>query len=151
MPSLATIDTPALVIDQPTLERNVGRMQGLAEAGGKQLRPHGKTHKSPAIAARQTAAGAVGLCCAKPGEAEVFVSGGVSDIRMAYPVSRVPAARLLARAEAARVPCVVDTLDVARAWSETLSARGASLAIVAKIDVGFHRCGFDPEREDVRA
>lgn len=151
MPSLATVATPALVIDVPTLQRNVERMQHLADAGGKRLRPHGKTHKSPEIAARQTTAGAVGLCCAKPGEAEVFVRGGVEDIRIAYPVSPVHADRLLALAETARVSFVVDTLEVARAWSDTLKARGTSLPVVAKIDVGLHRCGFDPDHVDVRA
>src|SRR5690606_31635984 len=115
MPSLETMDTPVLVIDQPTLQRNIDRMQSLATAGGKRLRPHGKTHKSPAIASLQTDAGAVGLCCAKPGEAEVFVGGGVTDIRIAYPVSPVHMGRLLALAETARVSFVVDTLEVARA------------------------------------
>jgi len=151
MPSLSTLDTPVLVVDQPTLQRNILRMQERATAGGKRLRPHGKTHKSPEIAGRQTAAGAVGLCCAKPGEAEVFVNGGVTDIRLAYPVSPRHADRLLALTEHARVSFVVDTMDVARAWSETLINRGTSLPVVAKIDVGFHRCGFDPEHVDVRS
>src|SRR5690606_26345800 len=92
-----------------------------------------------------------GLCCAKPGEAEVFVRGGVEDIRIAYPVAPVHVDRLLALADTARVSFVVDTLEVARAWSDALKARGTSLPVVAKIDVGLHRCGFEPDHEDVRA
>lgn len=151
MPSLSSLDTPALVLDQAVLQRNIERMQQRASAGGKRLRPHGKTHKSPEIAGRQTGAGAIGLCCAKPGEAEVFVGGGLTDIRLAYPVSPVHADRLLALTDSARVSFVVDTLEVARAWSDALVARGTSLPVVAKIDVGLHRCGFDPDHVDVRA
>ena len=150
MPSLSDLVTPAVVLDQGVLRANVRRMQDRATAGGKRLRPHGKTHKSPVVAAMQVDAGAVGLCCAKPGEAEVFVEGGVEDIRLAYPVSPVHADRLLALTERARVSIIVDSLEVATAWSETLSRRGAALPVLVKVDVGFHRCGVDPERQDVR-
>lgn len=150
MPSLSVQPTPCVVIDQAVMRRNIGRMQARATAGGKRLRPHGKTHKSPEIAAAQVAAGAVGLCCAKPGEAEVFVEGGVEDIRLAYPVSPVHADRLLALARRARVSVIVDSLEVAGGWSDAMTQRGATLAVLLKIDVGLHRCGVDPDRQDVR-
>jgi D-serine deaminase-like pyridoxal phosphate-dependent protein len=139
-----------VVIDQPAMRRNIERMQARASASGKQLRPHGKTHKSPEIAGQQTAAGAVGLCCAKPGEAEVFVAGGVEDIRLAYPVSPVHADRLVALMDRARVSIIVDSLEVAESWSEVMTRRGTTMSVLTKIDVGFHRCGFDPDRQDVR-
>lgn len=151
MPSLAEVPTPFVVVDQGVMRRNLGRMQALAAAGGKRLRPHGKTHKSAVIAGLQTAAGAVGLCCAKPGEADVFVEGGVNDIRLAYPVSPVHAERLVALMDRARVSIIVDSLEVAQAWSSTLTRLGVTLPILPKIDVGFHRCGFDPELQDVRS
>src|SRR5690606_37028819 len=128
----------------PAMHRNIRRMQERASAGGKRLRPHGKTHKSPEIAARQLEAGAVGLTCAKPGEAEVFVAGGVEDIRIAYPVSPVHADRLTALMDRARVSIVVDNLDVAQGWSEAMTRRGTTLPVLVKIDVGLHRCGIDP-------
>lgn len=150
MPSLAEMPTPFVVIDQGVMHQNVQRMQALAATGGKRLRPHGKTHKSPVIAGIQTAAGAVGLCCAKPGEAEVFVEGGVEDIRLAYPVSPVHADRLIALKDRASVSIIVDSVEVAEAWSAAMTGRGTTLSVLTKIDVGFHRCGFDPEQQDVR-
>ncbi len=150
MPTLADMPTPFVVIDQGVMHRNVERMQALATAGGKRLRPHGKTHKSPVIADAQTRAGAVGLCCAKPGEAEVFVDGGLEDIRLAYPVSPVHAERLVALMDRARVSIIVDSLEVAEGWSAAMTRLGATLPILPKIDVGFHRCGFDPGQQDVR-
>jgi D-serine deaminase-like pyridoxal phosphate-dependent protein len=150
MPSLADMPTPLVVIDQPVMHRNIHRMQQRASEAGKRLRPHGKTHKSPEIAGLQTAAGAVGLTCAKPGEAEVFVEGGVDDIRIAYPVSPVHADRLVALMDRARVSIIVDSLEVAEAWSAAMTRRGTTLPVLTKIDVGLHRCGFDPERQDIR-
>jgi D-serine deaminase-like pyridoxal phosphate-dependent protein len=150
MTTLDALPTPLIVVDQPTMLRNIDRMQARASTGAKGLRPHGKTHKSPEIARAQVAAGAIGLCCAKPGEAEVFVGGGVEDIRLAYPVQPVHADRLIALMDRARVSFIVDDLDVATAWSEAARQRGVRFEVLAKIDVGFHRCGFDPDHQDLR-
>jgi len=64
------IPTPALLLDLDRFERNISKMAAWIAAAGKKLRPHSKTHKCPEIARRQIAAGAVGICCAKVGEAE---------------------------------------------------------------------------------
>ena len=49
------------------------------------LRPHAKTHKSLEIARRQIEAGAVGICCATLGEAEVMVQGGIPGVHITSP------------------------------------------------------------------
>src|SRR3569623_28216 len=71
------LNTPVLVIELDALTRNIERMAAFAASKGLKLRPHAKSHKSPDIALRQIAAGAVGACCAKLGEAEVLADGGV--------------------------------------------------------------------------
>lgn len=68
----AGLATPALVLDLDAFERNVARMAEHCKAAGLALRPHAKTHKSLAVAKAQIAAGAVGICCAKLGEAEAM-------------------------------------------------------------------------------
>ena len=73
------LDTPALVLDLDALERNLAAMAAHAAAAGVALRPHAKTHKSVEIARRQVAAGAVGICCATLGEAEVMAAAGVDE------------------------------------------------------------------------
>jgi len=55
-------------------------MAALARDGGVALRPHAKTHKSPVIARKQLALGAVGICTAKIGEAEVMVANGIDNV-----------------------------------------------------------------------
>src|SRR6185312_5626932 len=82
----AKIQTPALVVDLDILERNIARMAEHAKKHGIALRPHAKTHKSVEIAKRQLAAGALGICCAKLGEAEALAAGGIDSILLTSPV-----------------------------------------------------------------
>jgi len=75
--------TPCAVIDLDVVDRNIARLQSLCDAAGLDNRPHIKTHKSPFLAKRQLAAGAVGITCQKLGEAEVMAEAGVGDILIA--------------------------------------------------------------------
>src|SRR5438132_6410872 len=79
------VPTPSLLIDIDRMERNIAHWQDVAARNGKKLRPHIKTHKVPEIALAQMAAGACGICAAKPSEAEVFHDAGIRDIVLAYP------------------------------------------------------------------
>ncbi len=142
---LHDLPTPQVLVDHARLMRNIERMQQLASAAEMRLRPHAKTHKSPTIARWQIERGAVGICCAKPGEAEVFAEAGIRDIRLPYPVHPSNASRLLALADRAAISIIVDHLDVARGWSDLTAATGRTLDVLIKVDVGFHRCGIDPD------
>ena len=68
-----------VTIDLDRLEANIKRVQGMIAASGKGNRPHIKTHKIPAIAKMQMAAGAVGITCQKLGEARAFIDAGAAD------------------------------------------------------------------------
>jgi D-serine deaminase-like pyridoxal phosphate-dependent protein len=149
--TLADIPTPRVFIDLPRLHRNIAAMQALATRAGVRLRPHAKTHKSPRIARWQIDAGAVGICCAKLGEAEVFADAGIEDIRLPYPVQPSNADRVLALLARTHLSIVVDDEDVARGWSEAMSRAGATLDVLVKVDVGFHRCGIDPGSPEAAA
>ena len=147
---LSALRTPCVLIDVDRVARNIERMQSAAASRGLRLRPHAKTHKSIAIGRQQITAGAVGICCAKLGEAERFADAGFDDIRLPYPLNPVNADRVLALAQQIRLSFIVDDLEVARAWSRALQPLGADRAvgILVKVDVGFHRCGIDPDRVD---
>jgi D-serine deaminase-like pyridoxal phosphate-dependent protein len=142
---LADLSTPAVVIDRSKAQNNIRGMQDGATSRGLRLRPHAKTHKSPLVAGWQLDAGAVGLACAKLGEAEVFADGGVTDIRVPYPLNPSLAPRVLALLDrGVRLSFIVDHLAVARGWSEAMTTAGHEVEILVKVDVGFHRCGIDP-------
>ena len=87
---LRDVDTPALLIDLDAFERNLQRMADLAAQRNVRLRPHAKTHKSPVIARRQMALGAIGVCCQKVSEAEIMVAGGVDDVLVSNEVVGLP-------------------------------------------------------------
>lgn len=140
---LAALRTPCVLVDQDRVDRNIDRMQTVAETHGKRLRPHAKTHKSIDIGAIQVARGAVGLCCAKLGEAELFADR-ISDIRLPYPLHPVNGDRVLALLDRTRLSFIVDHGEVARGWSEVMRRAGREVDVLVKVDVGFHRCGIDP-------
>ncbi len=137
--------TPYPVVSEARLRANIARMQALATHAGVRLRPHAKTHKSPAIARMQLEAGAVGICCAKLSEAEVFADHGITDIRLPYPVNPVNADRVLTLVDRLRLSIIVDNDEVAKAWSTAMTRAGRRLDVLVKVDVGFHRCGINPD------
>src|SRR5919107_2869667 len=118
------LDTPLIAVDFDLLERNIAEMSALAASYGVALRPHAKTHKSAHIARMQVEAGAVGLTCAKLGQAEVLVDqAGVTDILIAYPiVGDIKIQRLLHLLDRAHVTVAVDTHQAAAALSRAISA-----------------------------
>ena len=142
--TITDLPTPAVLIETGRVARNIDTMQRGADAAGMRLRPHAKTHKVPAIARQQIARGAIGICCAKPSEAQVFADAGISDIRIPYPVHPSKKDQILSLVDRTRLSIIVDDADVAAAWAEVMSGAGRTLDVLVKIDVGFHRCGVDP-------
>ena len=137
------IPTPALIVDLDALERNIARMAQRAKAAGVTLRPHAKTHKSAFIAHRQLAAGAVGICCAKLGEAEALAAEGVRGLLITSPVvGPLNAARaaVLARMEP-ELTLALDHPDQVDALAQAADRVGVQLSIVIDVDVGLGRTG----------
>src|SRR5216110_507453 len=142
---LADLPTPQVLIDRPRAMANITCVQQMASAAGMRLRPHAKTHKSPMVARWQIDRGAIGICCAKLGEAEVFADAGVTDIRLPYPLNPSNADRVIALLDRTHLSFIVDHPVVARQWSDSMTRAGREVDVLVKVDVGFHRCGIDPE------
>jgi 3-hydroxy-D-aspartate aldolase len=132
--------TPALLLDRAALDRNVAAMAAFARTSGLALRPHAKTHKSADIARVQRAAGAVGLCCAKLGEAEALAAEGIDSLLLTSPVVTPDGiARLVAlNRRMADLAVVVDHPDAV----DAIAARSEKpLRVLIDIDPGVHRTG----------
>jgi D-serine deaminase-like pyridoxal phosphate-dependent protein len=139
------IDTPALVLDLDAFEQNLERMAAFARSAGVRLRPHAKTHKCPTIALLQIAAGAVGQCCQKVGEAEVLVRGGVRDVLVSNEiVDPQKLRRLAALANDATIALCFDAAESVDAASRAAREAGVELAGLVEIEVGMQRCGIAP-------
>ena len=79
---VAQLDTPALVVDLACVEHNLTTFHGFFRDTAAKIRPHVTTHRCPALAHKQLAAGNTvgGICVSTVGEAEVFADQGFSDI-----------------------------------------------------------------------
>ena len=140
------LPTPALLLDLDRFERNVEKMAAFIKAAGKKLRPHAKTHKCPEIARRQVAAGAVGVCVAKVGEADVMAAAGVRNILITTEVvGPEKIGRLLSVLE--RQPetmVVVDHPDNVRELGEAMTRARRVLNVLVDVDVLGRRTGVQP-------
>jgi 3-hydroxy-D-aspartate aldolase len=140
----ADIQTPCLILDLDALERNIRKMGDYARAHGMRHRAHGKMHKSvDVLKLQERLGGAVGVCCQKVSEAEVFVRGGIRDVLVSNQV-RDPAkidrlARLPLRGSRIIV-CVDDIANVAE-LSAGAQRHGTTLECFVEIDCGAGRCG----------
>ncbi|MBO6633301.1 DSD1 family PLP-dependent enzyme [Parvibaculum sp.] len=144
--SRAMIPTPALVLDLEAFERNVARMAEHCKVNGLAVRPHSKTHKSVTIAKAQVAAGALGVCCAKLGEAEAMAAGGIESILITSPVVTAQGIeRLVAlNAKLPDLMVVVDNPENARALAAAAAEEKRTLKVLVDLDVGLHRTGIRP-------
>src|SRR4030095_3221540 len=140
------IPTPALLLDLDRFERNIRRMAAHARAVGKNLRPHAKTHRCPEIARRQVSAGALGVACAKLGEAEVMARAGVRGLLITTEVVSPAAIRRLSQLTAAAPDTllVVDNAENIKTLGREAAADGVTINILVDIDVGNRRTGVAP-------
>lgn len=139
----ALIDTPALVIDLDAYEANLAAMQALAKAKNVGLRPHAKTHKSVTIARHQLDLGAVGICCAKLGEAEALAAGGIDQLLLTSCITgKGKTGRLLDLHKKLRdLAVVVDDLDNVAELASLADGLDRKLRLLVDVDVGPHRFG----------
>ncbi|MCE8516873.1 DSD1 family PLP-dependent enzyme [Ruegeria pomeroyi] len=141
----ADIQTPALVLDLDALERNIRKMGDYAKAHGMRHRAHGKMHKSVDVLKLQMdLGGAIGVCCQKVSEAEVFARAGIQEILVSNQV-RDPGkiARLVQLPKLSGgevIVCVDDVANVADLSAAAVKA-GTRLGVFVEIDCGAGRCG----------
>ncbi|MFH2110754.1 MAG: DSD1 family PLP-dependent enzyme [Candidatus Bathyarchaeota archaeon] len=139
------IDTPALLLDLDIMESNIRKMADRFKRMPADLRPHVKTHKIPIIAWKQIEAGAIGVTCAKLGEAEVMAEAGIRDILIANQVVGEPkVTRLMSLAKHSDVIVAVDDSRNVKHLAERAREKKVELGVLVEVDVGNNRCGTMP-------
>ncbi|MBX3539999.1 MAG: alanine racemase [Chelatococcus sp.] len=145
----AHLETPAAVLDLPIFERNLATLAETCRRAGVGVRPHAKSHKSAEIARRQLAAGALGICCAKPGELLALFEAGIADLMLTAPVASAAKIDALARAASAgaRLMVVADRVDLIAAYGDAARRHDTRIDLVVDLDVGLLRSGVtEPEQ-----
>lgn len=143
--AIERLPTPAPLVDLDVLETNIATMAGFFRDRPATLRPHAKTHRAPAVARLQVAAGARGVTCAKVGMAEAMVDGGIDDVFVANQVVAAQAIdRLCALARRAKVGVIADDARNVAQLGAAAQAHGVTLRVLVEVDAGMGRCGTRP-------
>lgn len=146
---LTELPTPCAVVDLDVLERNAAAMAARSARLGVALRPHVKTHKCVEIARLQLAGLAPQITVSTLAEARAFAAGGFPDATYAVPLAPSRASEAVALVDGTeRLQLVVDHDDAASALEEAARRRARRVAVLLKVDCGYHRAGVDPERGD---
>lgn len=147
------VQTPCLILDLDALERNIKKMGDYARAHGMRHRVHGKMHKSVDVAKLQERlGGAVGVCCQKVSEAEVFARGGIKDVLVSNQVRdlhKIDRLACMPKLGARTIVCV-DDVDNIVDLSAAAQKHGTQIECLVEIDCGAGRCGVTTT-EDVVA
>ena len=138
------IQTPCLILDLDALERNIRKMGDYARVHGMSHRAHGKMHKSvDVLKLQERLGGAVGVCCQKVSEAEVFVRRGIRDVLVSNQVrdpAKIDRLARLPKMGSRIIVCVDDVANVAE-LSAAARRHGTTLECFVEIDCGAGRCG----------
>jgi D-serine deaminase-like pyridoxal phosphate-dependent protein len=145
---IADLSTPRPIIDEDRLAANIARTQAYMDEHGIRFRPHIKTHKIPALAAQQVAAGAKGINCQKVTEAEVFAAAGFDDILITFNIIGLEKLQRLAALNdrISGLKVVADSSFTVDGLSAYFAAR-KPLAVLVECDTGGGRCGVQTPTE----
>jgi len=142
---LEQLDTPVLFADLDALEENIARTAALFAERRVAWRPHTKGQKVPAIAHLEMAAGAIGITCAKLGEAEVMAAAGIDNILIgSQVVGPQKAVRLAHLCRRHRVIVAVDSVYNVDELDQAALAVGVRIPVLVEVDIGMRRCGVQP-------
>ncbi|WP_274629492.1 D-TA family PLP-dependent enzyme [Arvimicrobium flavum] len=142
------LETPCVLVDLDRASANILRAQAYADAHGKKLRPHIKTHKLPFWARKQVEAGAVGITCQKIGEAEVMADAGIADIFLPYNIiGRQKLERLLALHRRITLSVTADSRETIEGLASVFTDPDHRLTVLVECDTGMARCGVQSPQE----
>ena len=144
--TLETLATPAALIDEPQMERNIARMQEQLTRLGVSFRPHVKTSKCINVWKAQANAGASGITVSTLQEAEQFFAAGEKDILYAVSIVPTKLERALAlRRQGCNLKLIADNVQAAEAVAAFGRAHNETFEVWIEIDTDGHRSGIKPE------
>jgi D-serine deaminase-like pyridoxal phosphate-dependent protein len=146
---LEALDTPAMIVDLTLMEANIARLMGRFREKQIHVRPHLKTVKSPILAHKLLAAGAIGGCVAKVSEAEIMARAGIEDLLITTEIVGQPKlSRLAALVQEHRsIKVVVDSLIGARKLDQAMADAQVKIDVLLDLNVGQNRCGVQSGAE----
>lgn len=151
---LASLETPALLLDEQRMDRNIARMREQARRLGVAFRPHVKTNKSWDVSRRLVDDPEGPITVSTLREADYFFEHGVRDILYAVCIAPNKLDHVLGlQARGARMSILVDSVEAARIVAERLRAhpQGREVGVLIEVDSDGHRSGVKPEAPELLA
>ena len=146
---LETIKTPSLIVDFARMKRNSERISNRANELNVNLRPHVKTHRCAEIAKIQTKNTFGGIMVSTLAEAHFFAKGGFSDIVYGVPIEKGKFAEAIEIAKTIeRFAVITDDAATVEELNSKAKNENAKLDVFLKVDVGYHRCGVEPDTKE---
>ncbi|MFZ2295147.1 MAG: alanine racemase, partial [Polaromonas sp.] len=147
---IEALETPALLLDEARMARNIARMQAQLQRLGVAFRPHVKTNKSMDVTRRLMSSPIGPITISTLKEAEYFAAHGVRD--MLYAVSIAPnkfAHALKLQRSGVRLTLILDSMETAELLAAFAKAHDASFEIMLEIDSDGHRSGLVPDAPEL--
>jgi D-serine deaminase-like pyridoxal phosphate-dependent protein len=143
--TLKRLETPALLLDEARMDRNIARMHERMRQLGVTFRPHVKTNKSLEVTRRLLPGGGP-ITVSTLLEADFFASHGFTDILYAVciaPNKLAHVARLQQQGVALTI--ILDSLEAAAMLADARRAQGRPFEVLIEIDCDGHRSGVKPD------
>ncbi len=151
---LEDLETPALLLDAPKMDRNIARMRARLAGLGVAFRPHLKTGKSIDVTRRlfagdpKNSSGPVTVSTLK--EADYFFGHGFTDILYAVGIAQNKLKHVAdLRARGCDLKIILDNLESAEAVAAYARQLGRPLPTLIEIDSDDHRAGVKPEADEL--
>jgi D-serine deaminase-like pyridoxal phosphate-dependent protein len=145
-PTLDQLETPALLLDEPRMQRNIARMRSRLQRLGVAFRPHVKTNKSLEVTRRLFPEGPGPITVSTLLEADFFARHGYTDILYAVCIAPNKLAHVAALQDrGVKLTLILDSLDAVRLLAAERERTGHAYDVLIEIDVDGHRSGVKPD------
>lgn len=147
---LEQLETPALLIDEVRMDRNIARMRSHLHRFEVSFRPHVKTNKSMDVARRLMEAPEGPITVSTLLEADYFAAHGVKDILYAVCIAPNKLDHVMAlQDKGVRLSLILDSMETARILAERARAAQRHFEVLIEIDSDGHRSGVTPDAAEL--
>jgi D-serine deaminase-like pyridoxal phosphate-dependent protein len=149
---LTNLETPALLLDEARMDRNIERMRRQVQRLGVAFRPHVKTNKCHEVARRLMTSPEGPITVSTLLEADYFAERGVKDILYAVCIAPNKMDHVLRlQARGARMSIILDSVEAARMVAQRLADARDSVGVLIEVDSDGHRSGVQPDSPELLA
>lgn len=140
------LETPALLLDEARMQRNIERMRSRLQRLGVGFRPHVKTNKSLEVTQRLLPEGPGPITVSTLLEADFFAQHGFTDILYAVCIAPNKLAHVAALQDrGVRLTLILDSMETAQLLAQERARSGRAYQVLIEIDSDGHRSGLKPD------